>query len=196
MGLLKNTMIIYISDHGDMQFDHHLFRKTYAYEGSARVPFVIEYPAGSDLPAGSFDHIVGLQDVTPTIYDAAGIEPSEGVRGRSVLAAIRGEPWREFLHGEHSPCYSLEEAMHFLTDGKEKYIWFPVTGEEQLFDLVSDRDEMHDLAKAPENAERVALWRRRLIDLLGQRGDGFSDGERLILRKERWPADVENIEGP
>ena len=141
----------------------------------------------------NIDHIVGLQDVTPTIYDAAGIEPPQGVTGRSVLDAIRAKPWREFLHGKHSPCYSLAEAMHYLTDGKEKYVWFPVTGEEQLFDLVSDRDEMLDLAKARANAARVARWRKRLVDLLGRRGDGFSDGERLILRKERWPGDVENI---
>jgi len=193
MKLLSNTMIIYISDHGDMQFDHHLFRKTYAYEGSARVPFVVEYPTGWGLPTGAFDHIVGLQDVAPTIYAAAGIEPPEGVTGRSVLDAVRGKPWREFLHGEHSPCYSLEEAMHYLTDGKEKYIWFPVTGEEQLFDIVNDRDELRDLGRDAECADRVALWRPRLIDWLGRRGDGFSDGKQLILRKERWAADVERV---
>ncbi len=191
IGALDNTMIIYISDHGDMQFDHHLFRKTYAYEGSARVPFVIEYPRGADLPRGVFDHIVGLQDIAPTIYEAAGIEPPAGVTGRSVFAAMRGEPWREFLHGEHSPCYSLEEAMHFLTDGREKYIWFPVTEEEQLFDLTNDRDELHDLAKDSSQAERVEKWRRRLIDVLAKRPDRFSDGERLIPRKEWWPANVE-----
>jgi len=110
-----------------------------------------------------------------------------------VFDAIRGREWREYLHGEHSPCYSLEEAMHFLTDGRDKYVWFPVTGEEQLFDLVSDRDEMHDLAKDPAQADRVAKWRQRLIDRLGRRGDGFSDGKQLILRKERWLADVEGL---
>jgi len=191
MQLLNNTLILYLSDHGDMQFDHHLFRKTYAYEGSARVTFVMQYPRGWTAPTGTFDHTVGLQDVTPTLCDAAGIDPPEGVTGRSVFAAMRGEPWREFLHGEHSPCYSLEEAMHYLTDGKEKYVWFPVTGEEQLFDIANDRDELHDLAKNSGNAKRVALWRDRLIELLGRRGDGFSDGKQLIRRTERWPADVE-----
>ncbi|PIU89825.1 MAG: sulfatase [Armatimonadetes bacterium CG06_land_8_20_14_3_00_66_21] len=191
LGLLKDTLILYVSDHGDMQFDHHLFRKTYAYEGSARVPFVIEYPAGWDRPMGTFDHLVGLQDLMPTVCDATGIEPPEGVTGRSVFDAMAGKPWRDFLHGEHSPCYSLEEAMHFLTDGREKYVWFPVTGQEQLFDLVNDRDEMHDLAAAPASADRVTFWRQRLIDYLGKRGDGFSDGTQLIRRTERWGADVE-----
>ena len=121
------------------------------------------------------------------------IDPPEGVTGRSVLGAVRGEPWREFIHGEHSPCYSLEESMHFLTDGKEKYVWFPATGREQLFDISADRNELHDLAKDSDQATRVAFWRRRLVDFLGRRGDGFSDGKRLIERKERWPADVEHL---
>ena len=76
---------------------------------------------------------------------------------------MRGEPWREFFHGEHSPCYSAEEAMHYLTDGKEKYIWFPTTGEEQLFDLAKDRQELHNLARDPARAGRVAMWLPRLI---------------------------------
>ncbi len=190
-GVLDNTIILFTSDHGDMLGDHHLHRKTYAYEGSARIPFVIRYPKGLDLPSGSFEQVVGLQDVMPTLLEAAGVQIPDSVTGRSVLKAIRGEPWREFLHGEHSPCYALEEAMQYLTDAKEKYIWFPATGDEQFFDLVNDRQELHDLAKDPAHAERVALWRRRLIELLGRRGDGFSDGKNLLIRKERWGPVVE-----
>ena len=78
--------------------------------------------------------------------------------------------------------------MQFLTDAKEKYIWFPVTGEEQFFDMTKDREELHDLSKDPAWAERVGVWRQRLVDLLGERGDGFSDGEKLIVRPEGYGA--------
>jgi len=183
LGGLGNTLMIFTSDHGDMMGDHCLHRKCYAYEGSARIPFVVRYPDGWDLPAGQFDHVVGLQDVMPTILDAAGIDLPAGVTGRSVFDAVRGQPWREYLHGEHSPCYAPDEAMQYLTDGKEKYIYFPVTGREQFFDLVHDRQELHDLAASPDHAERVAVWRGRLIEILARRGDGFSDGKKL-LRKE------------
>jgi len=184
--LLDNTLIIFTADHGDMMGDHHMHRKTYAYEGSARITFLVRYPKGLDLPAGTFEQVVGLQDVMPTILDAVGVDIPDTVTGTSVLEAIRDKPWREFLHGEHSPCYALEEAMQYLTDGKEKYIWFPATGEEQFFDLVKDREELHDLARDSSSAGRVAKWRRRLIELLGERGDGFSDGRQLILHKEPW----------
>ena len=185
-GGMDNTLVIFTSDHGDMMGDHYLHRKSYAYEGSARVPFVVQYPRGSSLPKGTFEHVVGLQDVMPTILDACGVDIPGSVSGRSLLAAVRGESWRDFLHGEHSPCYSIGEAMQFLTDGHEKYIYFPHTGEELFFDLDQGREELHNLASTPACAERVELWRKRLIDLLGQRGDGFSDGTKLLLRKERW----------
>ncbi len=186
-----NTLWLFTSDHGDMLGDHHLHRKCYAYEGSARIPLVVRYPRGWDLPTGTFDHVVGLQDVMPTLLEAAGVPVPESVLGHSLLGAMRGEPWREVFHGEHSPCYAMEQAMQYLTDGKEKYVYLPYTGEEQLFDLVSDREELHDLARDPANAERVALWRQRLIDILEPRGDGFVEDGKLVVRKERWGPVVE-----
>ena len=181
-----NTLMLYTSDHGDMMGDHLLHRKTYAYEGSARIPFVIHYPKDLGLPSGVFENVVGLQDVMPTLLEAAGVDVPSSVTGSSVFKAVRGEPWREFLHGEHSPCYAREEGMQYLTDGKEKYIYFPATGEDQFFDLVEDRQELHDLAKGPACQDRVTLWRNRLIEILGKRGDGFSDGKKLLVRDDWW----------
>ena len=185
-GILDDTLILFTSDHGDMMGDHHLHRKTYAYEGSARIPFLIRYPAGFGAPRGVFDSVVGLQDVMPTLLDAVGVPIPDSVTGASVFGAMCSKPWRAFLHGEHSPCYSLEEAMQYLTDGREKYIYFPATGEEQLFDLAVDRSELTDLARVSTHRARVALWRQRLTELLAERGDGFSDGQRLLVRTERW----------
>ncbi len=185
-GLYRDTLMIFTSDHGDMLGDHHLHRKGYAYEGSARVPLVIKYPQGLDLPAGRFEHVVGLQDIMPTVLDIAGVEIPDSVTGQSLRRAIRGEPWREFFHGEHSAAYHISNGMHYLTDGKEKYIWFPYRGQEQFFDLTKDRSELHDLGTDPAHADRVATWRQRLIKLLGERGDGFSDGEKLLIRKDPY----------
>jgi arylsulfatase A-like enzyme len=191
MRALEDTLIVFTSDHGDMMGDHHMYRKTYAYEGSARIPMLMRYPAGLDAPRGTFEQVVGLQDVMPTILEAAGVPVPASVTGSSLLDATRGEPWRAYLHGEHSPCYALEEAMHYLTDGRSKYIWFPATGEEQFFDLARDRQERIDLARDPAQRDRVAEWRQRLIDLLVERGDGFADGERLVRRSEWWSAVVD-----
>lgn len=183
--LWDNTILLFTADHGDMMGDHNLHRKCYAYEGSARIPMVFRVP-GSPFYAGTTsESVVGLQDVMPTLLDLAGVDVPGSVTGSSMIGALNGEKWREFFHGEHSPCYDLELGMHYLTDGREKYIWYPVTGEEQLFDLVRDRKELVDLAPKPEYGDRLALWRSRLVKLLAERGDGFSDGTNLV-RKMEW----------
>lgn len=74
--------------------------------------------------------------------------------------------------------------------------YFPnaYTGKELFFDLKKDRQEIHNLSKNSAYAQRVKVWRKRLVDLLAERNDGFSDGKKLLLKKKRWsPVAEENI---
>lgn len=43
-GQLDNTIILFTSDHGDMQSDHWLWRKGYGYEGSTHIPMMMSWP--------------------------------------------------------------------------------------------------------------------------------------------------------
>ena len=125
-GLLESTFVLFTSDHGEMLGDHHMIGKTRALEGSARVPFLCRPPRSWGLPAGRvIDAPVGLQDVMPTLLDAAGVPIPEPCTGRSVLPLIRGEvepgvagAWRDALHGEHPRRYPQHGAMHYLVDGR------------------------------------------------------------------------------
>ena len=138
--------------------DHNLFRKTFAYEGSARIPFMVNAPDWLVNESGTASaNVVGLQDVMPTLLDAAGAEIPDTVDGASLMPLMRGEDaaWRDYLHGEHLGTYRPEDAMQYLTDGKEKYIWYTVTGEEQLFNLVDDPQECHNLAPDPNHQDRL-----------------------------------------
>jgi arylsulfatase len=114
----------------------------------------------------------------------------DSVIGKSLFGAIRGEPWRDHIHGEHSNA-GQKEGMHYLTDAREKYVWRPGSGEEEFFDLTNDPKELQNLAGRPEAAERIAFWRQRLIERLAERGDGFSDGKKLLPRPEGWSAEGE-----
>ena len=176
------TWIIFTSDHGEMLGDHHLFRKAYAYEGSARVPLLVCPPSSgtgctSDAP-------VLLEDIRPTSHDSAGIPTPPSVEGRSLLPFLKGrtpDGWRSFLHGEHAACYEPVNGMQYLTDGKEKYIWYTQSGEEQFFDLRTDPAECRNLSACPAASDRIAVWRQRLVEYLATRpSDGLSDGTRLI----------------
>lgn len=191
IGQLDNTMLLFMSDHGDMLGDHNLWRKTYAYEGSAHIPMIISLPKSM---RGSCDKKIVSEpvthyDVMPTILDAAGIAIPGTVDGKSMMKLIRGENtgWREYVHGEHSACYSEESEMQYVTDGKVKYIWFPRLGTEQLFNLENDRNECIDLAQDSGYAEVLPHWRKRLIKELEPRNLGITDGDNLICQKGKPP---------
>lgn len=183
-GLLNNTLVVFTSDHGDMLGDHHLWRKTYAYEGSAHIPLIVRLPTswGSSVPA--VDRPVCLQDIMPTLLEVAGERIPDTVDGRSLVGLMRGGSagWRDYVHGEHSTCYSEEQEMQYLTDGKIKYIWLPRLGVEQLFDLSADPYECETLADHPDYAEELQTWRARLAGVLAPRGAGLTDGDRLVCQ--------------
>ena len=171
------TIVVFTADHGEMLGDHYHWRKQVPYESSARIPMLIRGPGRFGIRSGSVvSEPVCLEDVMPTLLDMADVPIPETVEGRSLLPLMRGEdvPWRESLHIEHAPLHQS------LTNGREKYVWLCQDGAEQFFDLEEDPNELHDLAREPAQADRVATWRRRLIGELRGRPEGFTDGERLI----------------
>ena len=90
--LLDETFVLFTSDHGEMLGDHHMIAKSRALEGSAHVPFLCRPPKAWGLPGGQVvDAPIGLQDVMPTLLDAAGLSIPASCTGRSVLPLMRGE---------------------------------------------------------------------------------------------------------
>ena len=101
-GLLDNTIILFISDHGEMLGDHHLMRKSLPYEGSAHIPFIL---SGPGVPARGVSHgVAALQDVMPTLLDLCGLAVPDSVDGLSLRSLLGDEnaSGRSMLHGEHT----------------------------------------------------------------------------------------------
>ncbi|MFA5689853.1 MAG: sulfatase-like hydrolase/transferase [Kiritimatiellales bacterium] len=180
---LDNTVVVFTSDHGEMLGDHYLFRKTYPYEGSARIPFLIQPPESAGIQPGQVCSApVCHEDIMPTLLDFAGVPAPDCVEGRSLVPLMRNPEteWREYLHGEHGNCYGEHQSNHYLTDGKEKYVWYTHSGKEQLFDLTADPDELHNLAASGKHTKRLEQWHSRLVQELDGRPEGFTDGKKLI----------------
>lgn len=175
----ENTIILFLSDHGEMLGDHGWIRKRSAYEGSAHIPLLLWMPRKLAAEYGiclntQIDTPVELMDILPTVLDLAGIPIPENVDGMSLLPLMRGEPCsREYIHGECARLETIGSGMQYLTDGREKYIWYPGLGKEQLFDLTADPREEHDLARDPAAEERIRPLRERLIRELEGRPEGF-----------------------
>jgi arylsulfatase A-like enzyme len=186
-GQRENSVICFVSDHGEMMGDHHLFRKGYPYEGSARVPLLLKAPHSAGIRPGSVHHQVAeLRDVMPTLLECAGLPVPDTVDGRSLLPIARGDrpAWRDMLHGEHT---LIGQSIQWLTNEREKYVWMSASGHEQLFDLEADPHELHDRARDPQCAERLARWRRELIRVLDGRPEGFVADGALVAGRPVQP---------
>ena len=177
---LDNTYFCFVSDHGEMIGDHHMFKKGYPYAGSARVPLILTGPEESGIqPSHRADPVIELRDIMPTLLDCAGLPIPNTVEGRSFLSIARGEniDWRKYLHGEH---IVFGQSLQWLTDGHEKYVWSSGTGVEQLFNLDEDPQELDDLARNGKADDRLEYWREMLISELAEREEGFVKKGELV----------------
>lgn len=173
--LMDNTVILFVSDHGEMLGDHLMFQKAKPYQGSAQVPLFL---SGPEKYVGKHRRIcgdlVGLRDVMPTLLELAGAEIPDSVDGKSLLHSVQ----REYLHGEHALD---KDSMHFIVTKTDKYIWYSQTGRELYFDLVSDPHESHNAIAEEANQPRIAELRQYLIQELAGREEGYTDGKQLIV---------------
>lgn len=186
-GELENTLILFTADHGDMMGDHLLYRKTFPYEGSVNVPMIVRWPASLGLKAKRGQvrqELAELRDVFPTFLDAAGLPRPSSVEGMSLLEILRGKPGRKMLDLEHASCYAPKDGWVALMDQRYKYIYFEHTGQQQLFDLSRDPEELNNLAGKPASAKLVKQWRQKMIEHLSIRGEPWvHDGDLAVQEK-------------
>ena len=170
-GQREDTLILFMSDHGEMLGDHGLLLKGCRfYEGLVPVPLLFSWPRG--LAGGVVsDALVELVDVAPTLLEIAGLEPPETMHGRSLLPLLRGETAR----AEQRPLVRCEyyRALNprpraatppldaslirpsyatMVRDSRYKLVTYHSTGLGELFDLHTDPAEFdnrwHDPALA------------------------------------------------
>ncbi|QIH77130.1 arylsulfatase [Macrococcoides canis] len=175
----KDTIIWFVSDHGDQLGEHYLFRKGYPYQGSIRIPSFI-YDPGNIIAAHNhkLKNLVKIQDLFPSLVDLV-FNKSVDVDGRSVKQLLFGnyEGWRNEFHGEHA--LGEDSSQYIMTD-QYKLIWFPVKDEYQLFDIQNDPDEMNNLYDVSKYQPIVIDLTKKLITYLKDRPEGFVKDDKLI----------------
>lgn len=181
MGIAENTLVAFISDHGEMLGEHGWFGKCMMYEGSVRVPMLLRWPGHLARGAVLSEPVAGV-DLMPTLLDLANVPLPAPVHGRSIAEEVRAgrEPAPadvfaeiasfEGIHNRQAPLEELAATVLVRSDGW-KYIRHR-GGTDELYDLQNDPDEMDDLATDPGQAERVGQLRRRIAGLLREQGAG------------------------
>lgn len=186
-GMYENALICYVSDHGDMLGDHHHWRKTYPYEGSSHIPYIVKWPARYHFPKGTkVENPVELRDLLPTFLEAGGGCAPSDMDGQSLFQLMKGDAslWRRYIDMEHATCYSPDNYWCALTDGKIKYIWRFHSGKEELFDLEKDPHELKDVAEEKAYRAKLLELRQAMVQHLSERGEEYvKDGKLQILKR-------------
>jgi arylsulfatase len=173
-GELDDTLILFMSDHGDMDGDHHMISKQHSfYEEVMRLPVVLHWPAG--LKAGQrVGDLVEAVDLLPTLCELAGVRVPWQVQGRSIaprlLGSDPGEPREDALAMYGSPGRPL---CAMLRTPELKYIRYG-RGAEVLYDLAEEPQEYTNRADDRACADRLAGVRERLLErMLDAAGGGL-----------------------
>jgi arylsulfatase A-like enzyme len=174
-GLARNTLVIYTSDQGFFLGDHGLFDKRFMYEESIRMPFLVRWPAR--IKGGTRSDAMGLNiDFAPTFLAAAGLPTPAEMQGRSLLPVLEGRPpaqWRTSMYYRyyHDPGDHNTRAHYGVRTRTHKLIYFWKRDQWELFDLVNDPYELHNLYGQPGQQALTASLKTELARLKNDVGD-------------------------
>lgn len=160
----QRTLIVYSSDNGLALGSHGLMGKQNLYEHSAKVPLLI---SGPGISPGRSDALLYLFDLYPTLCDLVNVEVPAGLDGKSMAPIARGkagERRRELL-------LTYRDVQRGIRDEQWKLLCYPASGKFQLFDLLSDPEEMVNHVDEPDQQGRVASLFDRLQTLQKEFGD-------------------------
>ena len=149
-----DTIVVFLSDHGDMLGERGMWFKMSFFEGSARVPLMIAAPGPRfDLAPGRIDTPASTLDVTPTLAELAGVDlgdVSPWTDGESLVGVAAGKAKRGAVPMEYAAEGSVA-PMVALRDGRFKLALCEADAP-LLFDLEADPRELNNLAADPGHA--------------------------------------------
>jgi len=186
LGLEKNTIVVYSSDQGFYIGDHGWYDKRWMYEESFQMPLIISWP-GVTKPGSTSDLMVQNIDYAETFLEAAGAPIPSDMQGMSLVPLLRGESpdyWRKALyyHYYEYPSVHMVPRQNGIRTERYKLINFYEFGEEELYDLENDPDELTNLASNPEYAGKLAELRGRLQGLV----EKYEDDTVTDKKPEAW----------
>jgi choline-sulfatase len=162
-GLRENTVVIYTSDHGDMNGEHGMMRKGNFYDPSVRVPLIISRPG--TLPEGRrVPDIAELTDLFPTIAELAGLPAPHDLDGHSLVPLLQtgdGGGRKGYAISE-SYTHGVPGPMRMIRLGDWKYNLY-LDAKPSLFNLREDPQEFHDRIGDGGETQRVARECDRLL---------------------------------
>ncbi len=142
-----NTLVVYLSDHGDYLGEHGLWAKGLpCFQSCYRVPAIVRWPQGIEEPGRTVDEFVSLADFAPTFLEAAGLPPASHCSGRSLVPFFQNEvppDWRDaiFTQTNGNELYGIQRSVT-TTEWNYVYNGFDY---DELYHLTEDPMETKNL---------------------------------------------------
>ena len=181
-GLAENTIVVFLSDHGELGGSHGYLGKAQPWEESVGIPLIV---AGPGIPPGrSSDLPVGTEDIFPTLVGLGGGGHDPGLPGMDISDLARGgpEPEREgvlleFVTETRAGRGYYDETWRAIRTRRHKYTVLGARSGArpwQLFDLREDPFEQTNLLGRPGTEALAASLHRSLARLLEATGDDYA----------------------
>ena len=176
-----NTIVVFMSDHGELLGDHGFTEKCLMYEGSVRVPCLLSWNNHLSSGLRVTTPLAGV-DLMPTLLSLVGMATETPIDGRSVAEDIMNgrQPEEQPIFAEiasldaiyHNADEPEQLAAHvMIIDGQWKYIYnrFDI---DEMYDLKSDPNEMRNMADYPEHHQRIVQMRKQISTMVRRTGPG------------------------
>ncbi len=162
-GLRDDTVVAFLSDHGDYLGDHGYYGKGLAYDSVHRTPMILAGPGIQ--PGRVVPGIVSTLDLTPTLLELAGAEEPEGVQGLSMREVLEGtrEAVRHVALVENNDDFIPARMRTVVTAGWK--LTYYLDGEEgELIDQAADPMEMTNLWRSGAHGQHKERLLRLLLE--------------------------------
>ena len=173
---IKNTLILYTSDHGEMLGDYGSVGKRTMLNPAAKIPLIMQAPESAN-PGQRLDTPVSLLDIFPTFAAAAGLDrPPPSPDGTDLFAIEAGNTEREYTYSQFSEGNT---GLYMIAGRDLKYIYSAADRKEWLFDLRIDPHESKNWAGNSSYDRQLGALRRTLIERFERDGYDLAtdDGE-------------------
>ncbi|NIA15080.1 MAG: sulfatase-like hydrolase/transferase [Nitrospiraceae bacterium] len=200
-GQADNTIVIFVSDHGDQLREHGVAGKNVFFEASIRVPFLLSF--GDRIQPGVYSQLVETTDVLPTVFELAGLDEPRHCQGQSFapLVCDRGRPYEErdvvfceniipevITAGRLDFRFEKRKGVGGIRHPDAKMVrsrrwklnYYPGHGGE-LYDLENDPHEETNLYEDPRHADTVREMKDRLLDWMITSDETEQIAERWLI---------------
>jgi arylsulfatase A-like enzyme len=180
LDLLDDTIVLFTSDHGNHFKTRNDEYKRSPHESSIRVPTVLTGPGF--FGGGEIRELVSLVDLPPTLIDAAGLDVPDNLPGRSLLDLIErrdAEPWPSdvLIQVSESQTGRAIRTKRWKFGVKAPDLvstragWSDSYHEAELYDLVADQHELHNLIHHESHADLCRELGNRMLERMSMVGE-------------------------